>query len=56
VHVTLARGTDDPVSDLRVVARLADRDPNVDAVTHPDAGHDLPLSDPRWCVRQLTTS
>jgi len=53
VPVVLGRGADDPVADPGVMTTLARRYSNVELLTHPSAGHELPLSDPWWCVRQL---
>ena len=53
VPMVLARGARDPVADAAVVDRLASRYERVAALTHPTAGHELPLSDPPWCVREV---
>lgn len=53
VPVVLARGAADPVADATVISELAARYMNVEAITHPTAGHDLPVSDPAWCVERL---
>jgi pimeloyl-ACP methyl ester carboxylesterase len=53
VPVWLARGAEDPVSNATLTAELADRYSTVESVTHPAAGHDVPLTDPSWCVTQL---
>lgn len=53
VHITLARGANDPVSDPTVLDTLATRHTSIDTATHPTTGHELPLADPGWCIAQL---
>jgi len=54
VPVLLANGARDPVPVPGRAAELADGHPNVEAVEHPTADHELPISDPAWCARALT--
>lgn len=29
---------------------------NTEILVHPTAGHELPLSDPAWCIRQIAAA
>lgn len=53
VPVLLAAGARDPVPVPGRADRLARQHPAVTSVTHPYAAHDLPLTDPDWCVALL---
>jgi pimeloyl-ACP methyl ester carboxylesterase len=53
IPVVLARGAKDPVSDGALAAQLASEYPAVTVVTHPTAGHELPMSDPTWCAASV---
>ena len=53
VPVVLAAGRRDRVPVPGLADQLAARHPRVRVVQHPAAGHDLPLSDPDWCVRSV---
>ncbi|MGI8513418.1 MAG: alpha/beta fold hydrolase [Solirubrobacteraceae bacterium] len=53
VPVLLANGARDPVPVPGRAAGLALRHGNLEAVEHPTADHDLPISHPVWCVRAL---
>lgn len=53
VRVVLAEGGTDPVPVPSRSAELAERYRRVRAVVHPTAGHDLPLSDPDWCLATI---
>ncbi len=50
--VTLVAGSADGVPVSGRAGQLARSWPNVGVLTHPTAGHGLPLTDPVWC-RQL---
>lgn len=54
VPIVLAHGARDRVADPSVNSELAACYFDVEATTHPTAAHDLPISEPAWCVRQLT--
>ena len=49
VPVLFAAGEQDPVPVTGRTAQLAEQYPTVTSVTHPTAGHDLPLAEPAWC-------
>ncbi len=49
--VVLAEGVRDPVPVPGRAAALATLHANVDYVQHPTADHELPITDPEWCVR-----
>lgn len=53
VPVLLADGARDPVPVPGRAGELALRHRNVTVATHPGAGHQLPLSNPRWCADRL---
>lgn len=52
IPVTLVAGAADGVPVSGRAGQLACSWPNVGVLTHPTAGHGLPLTDPAWC-RQL---
>lgn len=52
IPVTLVAGAADGVPVSGRAGQLARSYPNVRVLTHPSAGHGLPLTDPVWC-RQL---
>lgn len=52
IPVTLVAGSADGVPVSGRAGQLARSWPNVGVLTHPTAGHGLPLTDPVWC-RQL---
>lgn len=56
VPVVLGRGARDPVADPGLAGTLAARFATVTAVTHPTAGHELPLADPSWCVAEVAAA
>jgi pimeloyl-ACP methyl ester carboxylesterase len=53
VPVVLAAGARDRVPVPGRAVELAARYPMVQVARHPTADHDLPLTDPAWCVRLL---
>jgi pimeloyl-ACP methyl ester carboxylesterase len=56
VRVVLAEGGADPVPVPSRSAELAQRHRRVRAVVHPAAGHELPLSDPDWCLATIRSA
>lgn len=54
VPVELIAGSDDPVTDLGYLRRLAEDLPHVTLTVSEGADHDLPLTDPGGAVRALT--
>ncbi len=54
VPVLLANGAQDPVPVPGRAAELAARHANIEAVQHPTADHELPISHPVWCVGAVT--
>lgn len=54
VPVLLANGARDPVPVPGRAAELASRHPNIEAIEHPTADHELPISHAVWCMRALT--
>lgn len=56
VDVLLCEGAADGVPVPGRAEQLAKRHRTVRADRHPSAAHDLPLSDPGWCVDRLTSS
>jgi len=56
VPVALADGADDPVPVAGLARELASRWRGVHAFTHPEAGHDLPISYGRWGVELVLTA
>lgn len=55
VPVVLADGARDPVPVAGLAEDIAARHSMVETQRHPDAGHDLPLTHPHWCLRLLDT-
>lgn len=53
IPVTVAAGAIDPVPVPGRATALAGTWSSVRQVTHPDADHGLPLSDPQWCRRLI---
>lgn len=53
VPVTLANGGRDQVPVPGRADELAERHGNVQVMVHPDADHELPISDPGWCLGLL---
>lgn len=53
VAVTLAAGAADPLVELTVYEGAAERR-NVSVALHSAAGHSLTLTEPEWCIGQLT--
>ncbi len=51
VPVVLADGAHDAVPVTERNLRLAERFRCVEAIQHPEAGHDLPVAYPDWCIR-----
>lgn len=56
VEVLLCEGAGDVVPVPGRADELATRHPAVRVEVHPDAAHDLPLSEPRWCVDRLAAA
>lgn len=54
VPVELVAGSDDPVTDLGYLRRLAEDLPHVTLTVRDGADHDLPLTDPHGAVDALT--
>jgi len=54
IPIVLAAGRRDRVPVAGLAEELGERYPCVRVLGHPGAGHDLPLTDPDWCVRTLT--
>ncbi|MGI8873037.1 MAG: alpha/beta fold hydrolase [Egibacteraceae bacterium] len=55
VPVVLANGAPDPVPVAGRAAALAERFGHVAHLSHPAAGHDLPISYADWCVPLIAT-
>lgn len=53
IDVVLAAGDPDPVPVPGRATALTQQFGCVRAVGHPTAGHDLPISYPAWCMRQI---
>lgn len=54
VPVELVAGTEDPVTDLAYLERLAEELPHVTLTIRDGADHDLPLTDPSAAVGIIT--
>ncbi len=51
--VTLAEGARDVVPVPERAAEIADANPTVRYMTHPQAAHLMPLSEGEWCARLI---
>jgi len=53
VPVRVIAGSDDPLADIPFLEELAQRHAGLDLAVWPDAGHDLPLTDPTACRAEI---
>jgi pimeloyl-ACP methyl ester carboxylesterase len=54
IPVRMITAQKDPSTVKGLSTEIAERHHNVEAIEHPRAQHDLPLSDPQWCLPYLT--